>query len=94
MLSFEKWLTTNSGMFVILLTAFLILYFPIRFVNYMAERNNVSNATVVKVFLIIALGIFASIIFAPIIFILGIYKSAKKEWRQGMTNFHNKKGFK
>lgn len=94
MLSFEEWLTTNSGLLVIAICIFLLLYFPIRFINYMAERNNVSNTTVVKVFTIIGLGVFASFIFAPILFVLGTYKSAKREWKRGMDNYHIKKGNK
>lgn len=94
MLPLHEWLLTKSGIFIISIIVAAVLYFLYAFIHHIAERNNVSRTTVMKVFLIIGIGVIASFLFAPILFTFGVYKSAKSEWRKGMDNFHNKKGIK
>jgi len=84
-MDFFTWLfSTWSGLFVLFLAVVLILSLSYGTIEHLAERNNVSKTSVVKVLSVIFLGTLAAILIAPLLWLLALVKETRRQWKKGI----------
>ena len=84
-MDFFTWLfSTWSGLFVLFLAVVLILSLSYGTIEHLAERNNVSKTSVVKVLSVIFLGTLAAILIAPLLWL----QETRRQWKKGIEAHH------